>query len=145
MKKALRMVETDYYHYVNVNPKNKYGGDCVIRAIANACNQSWETTVRELTELGIKKGLVCNDKKLYPKYLESKGFFQANEPRDVCNKKMTIKEWMKEEQIYPGNHTSVIVANAGSHHLTCIKDGKVEDIWDCSNQTMHKFWFKRVR
>ena len=143
MKKELRMVNTEYYTYYNANPKNKYGGDCVIRAIALATGQSWEQTVRELTELGIKKGLVCNDKKLFPKYLESKGFIQANEPRDCCNRKMTVKEWMKEEQIYPGNHKSVIVANAGSHHLICIIDGTVHDTWDSSKQTMHKYWWKK--
>ena len=143
MNKQLRMVETDYYRYVNVNPKNKYGGDCVIRAIANACDQSWEQTVKELTELGLKKGLICNDQKLYPKYLESKGFIACKEPRDCCNRKMSIKEWMKEEEIYPGNHTTVIVVNAGSHHLSCIKNGKVEDIWNCSTSTMHRYWYKR--
>ena len=143
MKKELRMKNTEYYTYYNANPKNKLGGDCVIRAIALATGQSWEQTVRELTELGIKHGLVCNDQKLYPKYLESKGFIQAKEPRDVCNRKMLVKEWMKEEEIYPGNHKSIIVANVGSHHVTCIIDGTVHDIWNSSTQTMHKYWWKR--
>ena len=143
MNKERRMIGNDYYEFVNVNPKGKLKGDCVIRAIANACNQSWEQTIREMTELGIRKGLVCNDTTLYPKYLETKGFTEMKEPRDVCNRKMTIREWMEEEQIYPGNHTTAIVANVGSHHVTCIKDGKVQDIWDCSHNTMHKYWFKR--
>lgn len=141
MNKDLRMANTEFYEYTNVNPKNKYGGDCVIRAIALATGQSWEQTIRELTELGIKKGLVCNDSKLYPKYLESKGFIQGKEPRDVCNRKMSIKQWIIEEQINEDSNT-VYVINAGSHHVTCIKNGKVRDIWNSSNQTMHKWWYR---
>lgn len=143
MNKALRMVDTDYYKYVNVNPKNKFGGDCVIRAIALATGQSWEQTVREMTELGIKMGYVLNDPHVYSKYLLQKGFILCKEPRDVCNRKMTVKEWIDEEQLYEGNQRGVFVANVGSHHVTTIIDGKVHDIWNCSNRTMHKYWWKK--
>ncbi len=136
MNRDLRMMETKVYKYVNVNPKNKYGGDCVIRAIANALNQTWEQTVRELTELGIKKGLVCNDRKLYPKYLESKGFVPQKEPRNEFNRKITIKNWIENNNINKG----IYVVNAGSHHVVCIKNGMVEDIWDSSRSIMHKYW-----
>ena len=136
--KEQRMKETEFYTYVNVNPKNRICGDCVIRAISDSLNQSWETTVRELTELGIKHGLVLNDKKLYPLYLKLKGYVQYAEPRDVCNRKMTIKEFIIENQLYKCN----IICNAGSHHVICIKDGKVHDIWNSSNETIHKFWRK---
>ena len=142
MNKQQRMINTEYYEYTNVNPKNKFGGDCVIRAIANACNQSWEVTVREMTELGIKMGFVVNDDHVMIKYLLNKGFIQSKEPRDVCNRKMSVKDWMNEEQIYEGNHKTVIVAVVGSHHVTCIKNGKVQDIWNCSNRTMHRYWYK---
>lgn len=143
MKKQQRMIGNDYYEYVNVNPKSKIGGDCVIRAIALATGQSWEQTVREMTELGIKMGFVLNDHHVYEKYLLLKGFIQAKEPRDVCNRKMTVREFIDEEQIYEGQ-TSVIVMNVGSHHVSCIKDGKVQDIWDCSKNTMHKYWWRKI-
>ena len=48
----------------NINPKNKRTKDCVIRAIATATNSSWEYIYRELAELGIKKGLMINEKYL---------------------------------------------------------------------------------
>ena len=141
MNKEKRMIETAYYKYINVNPKNKFGGDCVIRAVANACNQSWEQTVREMTELGIKKGLLCNDSKLYPEYLKSKGFSEMKEPRDHNNQKLSVKDWLNTRH-YHLWHTYSIVANVGSHHVTCIKEGKVEDIWNCSFKIMHKWWVK---
>ena len=132
-----RTENNEYYNYINVNPKDKYGGDCVVRAIALALNQSWEQTVREMTELGIKHGLVLNDKKLYPKYLKLKGFREVKEPRDVNNRKITIREYLRYKFVL-----KAVVVNAGSHHVTCIKDNKVNDIWDCSKCTMHKYWIK---
>lgn len=98
MKKELRMQNTACYSYTNVNPKNRYVSDCVIRAIALATNQSWEQTIRELTELGIKKGTVLNDQTLYPIYLKEKGFIEAKEPRKYINLKMTVKEWLEGEK-----------------------------------------------
>ena len=142
MNKQQRMINTEYYEYTNVNPKNKFGGDCVVRAIALATGQTWEQTVREMTELGIKLGFVLNDHHVYEKYLLSKGFIQAKEPRDICNRKMSVKEFMNEEQIYEGNQKTVIVANTQGHHVTCIKDGKIRDIWNTENMTMHRFWYK---
>ena len=141
MNRQMRMVDTAYYHYKNVNPKDRYVEDCVIRAVANACNQSWEQTVKEMTELGLPKGLLCNDSKLIPLYLKKKGFSQMDEPRKPDNTKMTIKEWLctRDAHLY---HNHCIVANAGSHHTTCIKNGKVEDTWNCSNHKMHKWWVK---
>lgn len=139
MNRDQRMINTEFYQYENVNPKNKFGGDCVVRAVARALGQSWETTVREMTELGIKMGFVLNDKHVYDKYLVSKGFVKCKEPRDVCNRKLDVKDWIIMEQIARGK----IVANVGSHHVTCIIDGVVHDIWNCSKDTMHVYWFKK--
>ena len=141
MNKQQRMINTAYYEYTNVNPKNKFGGDCVIRAIALACNQSWETTIREMTELGIKLGYVLNDHHVYEKYLLSKGFKEMKEPRNYDNKKYLVKDWLCTSD-YHLWHNYRIVANVGSHHTVAIIDGKVRDIWNSSTQKMHKWWVK---
>lgn len=134
MNKQKRMINTPYYEYTNVNPFGKYGGDCVVRAIALMTNEGWAQTIHNLTDLGIKKGFIVNDQHLYPKYLESLGFKEMLEPRDRYNKKITVKEFINQ------NPHINCVANVGSHHVTAIKDGKVRDIWNCSNETMHKYW-----
>ena len=133
------MIDNKYYHFINVNPKGKFVGDCVIRAIALACGQSWETTIREMTELGIKHGYEVNDQKLYPKYLELKGFKEMKEPRTSNNTKITVRDFIDDRD---GFAINTIVMNVGSHHVSCIKDNKVNDTWDCSRNTMHKYWVK---
>ena len=142
MNKEMRMTDNLYYRYINVNPKGKYGGDCVIRAIALVCNQTWEQTVREMTELGIKKGLVLNDTKLFPLYLAQKGFRQMKEPRKFDNTKMTVREWLNGHDGGGLYRTYRIIVSVGSHHLSAIIDNKVNDTWDCSRNTMHKWWVK---
>lgn len=132
-----RLKSTAWYEYTNMNPRNRISEDCVIRAVALITGQSWEQTIRELTELGIKHSYVCNDSKLFPIYLKQKGFECMNEPRDGYNKKMTITEFLR---VHP-DYTDFICV-AGSHHVTCVKDRKVRDIWNSSNQTMHRWWVK---
>ena len=142
MNKQLRMQGNAYYQFINVNPKGKFCGDCVIRAIALACDQSWEQTIRELTELGIKKGYELNDKKLYPQYLKEKGFREVPEPRDVNNRKMSVRDWIVQYQV---SDKYVYVMNVGLCHVSCVKNRKVHDTWDCSKNTAHKIWEKGVR
>lgn len=138
MNKEQRMKNTQFYEFTNLNPKEKFVGDCVVRAIALACNQTWEQTVRDMTEFGIKKGLLLNDQELFPLYLKSKGFTQEKEPRDDDNCKISIKQWLMKGC----NRYRVYIVKAGSHHINCVIDKKVRDTWDSSEQTMHRYWRK---
>lgn len=133
--RASRTKSAPFYEYVNVNPKNRISGDCVVRAVALACGQTWEQTVREMTEMGIPKGLVLNDDKLFPLYLESKGFVAHAEPRTPSNRKMALKDFLAQNPQHDR-----FVCLVGSHHCTCAIGGKVRDIWDCSSNTMHRWW-----
>lgn len=136
MRRQDKYPNNDYFVFYNANPKNKVGGDCVIRAICTSLGQSWEDTVREMTEMGIKLGYVLNDKHVYEKYLESKGFIKHSEPRDENNCKITVKTAIKKINL------NNAVANVGSHHVVAIVNGKVNDIWDSSKQTIHTYWKK---
>lgn len=133
-----RLKSTEYYEYTNLNPKNRISEDCVIRGVALVTGKSWEETIKNLTELGLKEARVCNDSKLFPLYLKQNGFVEMNEPRDVNNRKMSIKEFLIEHP-----EITSFLCIAGSHHVTAVKDRKVRDIWNSSTQTMHRWWVKR--
>lgn len=125
------------YEYKNANPKTDKAGDCVIRAISLALNQSWETTYKDLFEIGLKMKRMPNDRKVWRKYLESKGWVKCSEPRNWDNTKMTIiraVDYIKESEI---------IVNAGNLHVTYIKDKVLYDTWNCSNKTMHSYWRKK--
>ena len=136
MTREQKYPDTAYFKYHNENYKNKLAGDCVVRAISLATGKGWVQTIRELTELGIKNGYVLNDKKNYEKYLLDNGFVQCNEPRDFRNQKLSVIEFIDSIDF----KYKSIVANVGSHHIVCIKDNQVYDIWNSSKQTMHKYF-----
>lgn len=154
MTRQEKYPETSTFHYYNANPKNRKGGDCVVRAICTALDQPWEQTVRELTEVGIKHGFVLNDPHTYNKYLESKGFGKRQQPRKIDNTKYTGDEWCRWLQARAWDYDTwvsdckAIVANIGSNHTVCIKPTagdvfKVHDIWDSTDGCIGNYWVIR--
>lgn len=146
MTRQQKYPETRTFHYYNANPRNRKGCDCVVRAICTALGQSWEQTVRELTELGIKHGYLLNDPSLFPKYLESKGWIKKPQPRKSDNTKYTGVEFChltKESIVWAvGYDFTRIVANLGGNHTVAIIDGKVWDIWDSTDGCIGNYWVK---
>ena len=119
----------------NINPKNKITKDCVIRAIATATNKTWESVYRELAELGIKKGLMINDRNNWKAYLKNLGYEKQNMPRREDRTRYTLEEFCDElaedNQIY-----IVKVAN----HLTVVKEKSLYDTWNCSRKSVGNYW-----
>lgn len=126
--------ETATFHFVNVNPKGKNTDDCVARAISVALGQTWEQTIREMTELGISIGYPFNNDKTVVKYLEKKGWTYCKEPRDVYNKKITLEQFMNTHA------KGVYIVKPGSHHVSLVVDGVCWDSWNCTKKTMHSYF-----
>lgn len=161
MKRQDKYPDTTTFHFHNANPKNRFGEDCVIRAISTALEQSWEQTVLEMTELGIKYGYVLNDTHLFPKYLKSKGWQKCAQPRKDDKTKYTGKEFCRYLDIhssigwYSNNIISGnVIANIGGHHVvafvptpvtTSIKGYayKLYDIWDSTGGCIGNYWVKK--
>jgi len=119
----------------NINPKNKITKDCVIRAIATATNKTWESVYRELTELGIKKGLILNDRNNWKAYLKNLGYEKQNMPRREDRTRYTLEEFCDE--LAEDNQIYIIkVAN----HLTVVKDKNLYDTWNCSRKSVGNYW-----
>lgn len=131
---------TKSFKYYNANPYNRLAGDCVIRALCTALGQSWEQTVRELTEVGIKKGYVVTDGAAISTYLAYKGWTKYKQPRKLDNTKYTGMEFctklQTEKSLQP------IIANIGGHHIVAIIDGRVLDIWDSTEGCIGNYWMK---
>lgn len=134
-KKRTIPKDTKTFKYFNANPSDNYVGDCVIRAISVALNQSWEQTYSELCMLGLNMHSMPNDKKVYTKYIENKGWIKCKQPRKSNNTKYTGKEFVK---IVKGT----VLAHIGGHHIVCIKDNKVLDIWDSTDGCIGNYWIK---
>lgn len=149
MTREQRYPDTSTFHYHNANPKNRLTTDCVIRAICTALEQDYCKTVMELAELQCKTGFDDGDKKLYDKYLQSKGWKKQNQPRKDDNTKYTGKEFCEQLQADPwiftgkeNDYKARIVANIGGGHIVAIINGKVWDIWNSTNGCIGNYWTK---
>ena len=132
--------ETTTFKYHNQNPKNRITGDCAFRAISLATGKDYNTVVREMAEIQCKTGYALNDKKGIERYMESIGWIKCKQPRDEFNQKYTGKDFCYKLQ--DANILEPIVATIGGHHIICIRDGKINDIWDCSNKCIGNYWKK---
>lgn len=128
-----RRICTETYQYFNQNPKGYITGDCMIRAISLASGISYEDVV-----MGIAK-VQCETYRSgdqhYPIYLERIGFIKQPMPKKANGKKYTIDEFCKK--IAEPNKSYVVSC---AHHLTCVKDKKIHDIWNCGYKCVGNYW-----
>lgn len=118
----------------NANPKGLKSADCVIRAISKATGDSWEDTYKGLFELSLKMKRVFNEKQVYEKYLEQKGWKKQKMPKHENGKRYTVQEladsyWCRFDLI-------ISVA----HHLTYVSKGTLFDTWNCGHKSVGNYW-----
>lgn len=124
MTRQEKYPETATFHYYNANPKNRITYDCVIRAISTATGIDYKQVTMEMAKLSCETGYGYGENRLLDKYLTSKGWIKQKQLKKANNKKYTMREFVTAV-----GHDCVVTM---PHHLTCILDGKVWDIWDCS-------------
>lgn len=127
--------DTKTFKFYNANPKGRFTGDCVIRAICTALEKPYEEVYRELLELCLSTGYSIASTENYAKYLELQGWDKKKQPRKSNNKKYTGEEFCK-------NYKGICIAHIGGHHIVCIKNGKVHDTWDSTDGCIGNYWVK---
>lgn len=139
--------DTEYFHYYNANPKNHRVGDCVVRAISTVLGQPWEQTYRDLFEIGMKKGMPPEEDSVVDTYLKSRGAIRIAQPRKRDGTKMTGEEvcFLIQDGSFISNRGVNLSGHSfymtiGIHHASCIKNGRVNDIWNCSRNRVGKMW-----
>lgn len=123
------------FNKVNINPKGWKTGDCVVRAIAEANNTSWECTYLSLCEVGLKKCRMPNDKPTYEAFLKSCGWIKYKMPKHQDGTRYTVRELADK---YPTKRIIVSMAN----HLSFIDKGTLVDLWNCGSKSVGNYWIK---
>ena len=109
------------YSYYNANPYKIRVGDCVIRAISKALNQSWEDTYIDLTIQGYLMGDLLSSNAVWGAYLKSKGFTRDIISND-CPECYTIEDFCNEHP------KGTYIIGTGTHAV-CVEDGVIYDTW----------------
>lgn len=119
---------SDYVYY-NHNPDDYRINDCVSRAIGTGTGLSYRAVNRLLSIVAetyeCEKLCVCCYKHLLSHYF---GYEMVK-----CKFNKTVKMLIDE---YPTE--TLIIRLEG--HLTCAKNGKLLDTWDCSDFDVDCFW-----
>lgn len=116
----------------NPNPLGRNTGDCVIRAVAIATDQSWRETYRDLCRLGEIQGDLPNNNAVWGMYLKEKGARQFLLP-ETCPECVTVRAFCDR---YP---EGVYVLGTGDHAVACI-DGDWYDNFDSGSAVPVIFW-----
>lgn len=130
-------MEKKNYHYYNCNIRRKITDDCVIRAICSSTGDSWDKTIRELTEYAIKTGYMLTTPECYGKYLEDRGYIKQKQPMHKNGTKIRFKEFTKK---FDGH----AIAHCGKGHITYVADNSTWDIWDVSDEIVGNYWVHKV-
>lgn len=125
------------YHYYNCNPKRRITDDCVIRALCSSTGESWEKTIRDLTEYSIKTGYMLNTPECYGGYLKDLGYVKQKQPIHTDGSKVRFKEFVQTF----GGHA---IAHCGRGHITYVADHSTWDIWDVSNEIVGNYWVHKA-
>lgn len=136
------------FEKVNVNPKERKTGDCSTRALANVLNISWE----EALELQCEEALKCyydpTSKQVIEKVLERFGYIKMKQPikwgseddlGEIKKHKYTVGEM--DEILTPEQMREGVLVTVANHH-TCIKDGVVQDTWDCRRKSVGNYYVR---
>lgn len=122
------------YVFFNNNPQGLKIGDCVIRAISAAMNQTWERTYVDLCIEGFMYKDMPNANSVWGTYLRSKGWKRHAIP-DSCPDCYTVAD-------FAADHPDGVYIAATGSHAVCIKDGSVLDNWNSLDETV-TYYFER--
>jgi hypothetical protein len=137
---AIAVREKTRNRYFNPNPvhgkKKKHDvGDCVIRSMCKALDQDWDTTYREMCELGFELKAMPNDDITWREYLTRKGFIKHSIKVTKGSKRPTVQSFCKEH-----NKGTFVLQLAG--HLVSTVDGYNYDTWDPADCCLYQYWEK---
>lgn len=123
------------YAYYQPNPAGKSVGDCTVRALSKALEQTWEETYVGLALEGFVRGDLLNADSVWGPYLKARGFTRNWIP-DECPDCYTVADFAADHP------EGVYVLSMPGRHVVTVVDGVIYDSWDSSNETPTYFWAK---
>lgn len=118
----------------NLNPLQKSAGDCVIRAISMAEDQSWEDTYIDLMVKCYQLKDIPSSNAAWGSFLHDLGYSRHIIP-DLCPDCYTIRDFTED---YPEG--GYILATGS--HVVAVIDGNYYDTWD-SGDEVPIYYFKK--
>ena len=130
------------FNMVNVNPKKKRTGDCAVRALVGTLDIDYETAIDKCAYYAKKLCYGITDKQIMEAVLSEYGYVKMKQPRRENGTKYMVRDM---DQILTKKQMNEGVLVTIANHHTCIKNGKIQDIWDCGNKCVGNYYIKDKR
>ena len=121
--------------YYNPSPSGRNVGDCSVRAVAKALGVDWETAYAMIASAGYLMNDVISSNSVWGAVLRQNGFYRHILPNS-CPDCYTIEQFAEDHP------KGVFVVGTGNHVVT-VKDGKILDSWDSSNEIPLYYWSRK--
>lgn len=118
------------FEYFNPNPERERAGDCTVRAICKATDQTWEKVYAGVCAMGFMRHDMPSSNHVWGAYLQSLGWKRRPLFGDDY---YTVNDFCEE---HPAG--TYILAMDG--HVACVQDGRLFDTWDCGDQPLLYYW-----
>lgn len=119
----------------NANPFGLKVGDCVVRAICQATDKSWEEAYLDLALQGYRMHDMPTANHVWGSYLKEQGFTRSALPAN-CPDCYTVAQFADE-------HPSGTYILALSGHVVCVQDGYWIDTWDSGDEVPLYYWERK--
>lgn len=128
------------YVYLNLNPLEKNTGDCVVRALSFALNQTWDETYWQLCEKGFERAEMPSWNSSWWALLKDKNYKRYVIP-DTCPDCYTVEDFCHD---HPEGRYVVFIPHSSdqSGHVVAVEDGLVYDTWDSTQEIPLVYWRK---
>ena len=142
--------DTETFRNVNVNPKGRNTGDCVIRALASVTSNGWDDVLDSLVEIAHRTKYSVASREVYTEYLNGYGFVQRKQIKHFDGKKYTGEQFCRylDELTEETGKEYVVFAHIGTKHVTSFKmyNGKyrIHDTWNCGPWCVGIFYIREV-
>lgn len=119
------------YVSFNANPLHRRVGDCVIRAISKALDQTWDETFVGICLQGFIEKDMPSGNAIWGDYLKRKGFTRHVIPNE--HDRYTVDDFAEDHP-----RGTYILALSG--HVVCVKDGVLYDTWHSGEEIPLYYW-----
>lgn len=119
----------------NLNPLNKKTADSHVRAVAAACNISWDEAFTELFNEAFRQKETCFDVKVVDAVLKRRGFCEGKIKVPRGSKRPTVEEFAEQ------NTDKVCVMRISGYYVACAYGNHI-DSYDNSKSSLYKYWYK---
>lgn len=120
--------------YYNPSPAGRNVGDCAVRAVAKALGTDWETAFSLIVDNAFQMADMPSSNAVWGSVLRQHGFMRSSLP-PTCQDCYTAEDFARDHP-----HGTYVLGFG--HHVATLKDGRLFDSWDSTQEIPQYYWEK---